>query len=262
MLGKLKVSLYGFVKYQPLLRELVIRDLKVRYRHSALGMLWTVLNPLLSMAVLTIVFSNIFRFDIENFAVYVLIGNIVFFANSDATTQGMNSILWNASLIKKVYIPKYLFPLSNVVSCLINFMFSFVALLIVMLITKAPFHLTLLTSWIPLIYLTVFSFGLSLFLCVINVFFRDMQHIYSVFTTAWMYFSAIFYSVDLLTPLLKQAIWWNPLYQYISFFRSIIMDGVFPSLEQNLVCMAWSFGVFILGMISFYRLQDRFILHI
>lgn len=262
MLKQLKQSIYGFLKYRPLLQELVIRDLKVRYRHSALGLIWTVLNPLLSMVVLTVVFSHIFRFDIENFAVYVLIGNIVFFANSDATTQGMNSILWNASLIKKVYIPKYLFPLSNVVSCLINFGFSFIALLIVMVVTGAPFYITIITAWIPLAYLVTFSFGLSLLLCAVNVFFRDMQHIYTVVTTAWMYCSAIFYSVDILPQKLQQLIAWNPMYQYISFFRSIIMDGIFPGWTQNAICLLWSGGMLVMGVIFFYRLQNRFILHI
>ena len=115
-----------FLKYRPLLKELVARDLKVRYRHSILGMIWTVLNPLLMMIILTIVFANLFKVTIENFPVYVLIGQIVFNTNSDATMQGMNAMVHNAALIKKVYIPKYLFPLSNVASCMVNFGFSFV----------------------------------------------------------------------------------------------------------------------------------------
>lgn len=258
----LKQRVYGFFKYQPLLWELVKRDIKVRYRHSFLGMVWTVLNPLLMMIVLTIVFSSMFKMDIENFPVYVLIGQIVFNCNTDATTQGMNSIVWNASLIKKIYIPKYLFPLSNVLSCLVNFGFSFIALIIVMLSTGAPFYPTLLTAWIPLAYLVVFAFGLSLILCSINVFFRDMQHLYSVFTTAWMYLSALFFSVDIVPVGLLPVIEWNPLYRYITFFRQIIMEGTFPSVEANLICAAFSVGVLLLGLVAFAMLQDRFILHI
>ena len=258
----LRLRLYGFIKYQPLLRELVSRDIKVRYRHSFLGMLWTVLNPLLMMIVLTIVFSNMFKMNIENFPVYVLIGQIVFNCNVDATTQGMNSIVWNASLIKKVYIPKYLFPLSNVISCLVNFGFSFIALLIVMLFTKASFYPTLLTLWIPLSYLIIFAFGLSLILCSINVFFRDMQHLYGVFTTAWMYLSAIFYSTEIVPEELLPFIEYNPLYCFISFFRQVIMEGTFPDLATNLMCFSISCVTLAIGLVVFAKLQDRFILHI
>lgn len=256
------LRLYGFFKYQPLLRELVKRDIKVRYRHSFLGMLWTVLNPLLMMIVLSVVFSNMFKMDIENFPVYVLIGQIIFNFNTEATTQGMNSIVWNASLIKKVYIPKYLFCLSNVLSCLINFAFSFIALIVVMLFTQTSFYPTIITVWIPLGYLLIFALGLSLFLCSLNVFFRDMQHLYAVFTTAWMYLSAIFYSIDILPQELKTFLIWNPLYRYISFFRQIIMQGTFPSLQENLVCFAFSIGTLLIGLFAFSKLQDKFILHI
>lgn len=261
-MASIKQSFHGFIKYRPLLNELVKRDLKVRYRHSVLGMLWTVLNPLLNMVILNIVFSNIFSTNIHNFPVYVMIGNIIFYCNSDATNQGMNAVVWNASLIKKVYIPKYLFPLANVVSCLVNFGFSFIALLIVMIFTGAPFYPILITAWIPLCYLIVFSFGLSLILCAFNVLFRDLQHIYGIFTTAWMYFSAIFYSVEILPVGLRSFIEWNPLYIYITFFRSVIMDGVFPSLEKNFICMAWSLTMLGVGLFTFYKMQDKFILHI
>lgn len=258
----LRQRLYGFVKYQPLLRELILRDIKVRYRHSFLGMIWTVLNPLLMMIVLSIVFSNMFRMNIENFPVYVLIGQIVFNCNAEATTQSMNSIVWNASLIKKVYIPKYLFPLSNVLSCLVNFAFSFVALILVMLFTRAPFYLTLLTTWIPLLYLVIFAFGLSLILCTFNIFFRDMQHLYSVFTTAWMYLSALFYSIEIVPPALLPVIQANPLYQFISFFRQIIMEGTFPDIYTNLTCLLTAVAMLVVGLFTFAKLQDRFILHI
>ncbi|CAI3665563.1 ABC transporter permease [Clostridium neonatale] len=251
-----------FLKYMPLLRELVQRDLKVRYRHSILGMLWTLLNPLLTMIVLSIVFSSMFKMNIDNFPVYAMIGNIVFSCNSEATNQAMNSIIWNSSLIKKVYIPKYLFPMSNVLSCLINFLFSFIALIIVMIFTKSEFYSTIITVWIPLLYLITFSFGLGMILCSINVFFRDMQHLYGVFTMVWMYLSAIFYPIEFVPDALKKFIFYNPMYQYITFFRTIIIDGVFPNIQTNLLCAAYSVSALIIGILTFRRLQDKFILHI
>lgn len=261
-MSRIKRYFISFIKYQPLLRELIKRDLKVRYRRSFLGMLWTVLNPLLMMIVLTVVFSSMFRMDIVNFPVYVLIGNIIFNFNNESTNQGMNSLIWNGSLIKKVYIPKYLFPLANVLSCLVNFSFSFVALIIVMFFTKTPFYATLITVWIPLIYLITFSFGLSLILCSINVYFRDMQHLYSVITTAWLYLSAIFYSVEIVPAYLRPFIEWNPLYQYITFFRQIVMEGTFPNVATNLVCMGYSVLTLLIGLYVFIKAQDKFILHI
>lgn len=257
-----KQSLKGFIKFQPLLRELVVRDIKVRYRHSFLGLVWTVLNPLLMMTVLSVVFSSMFKSTISNFPVYVLIGSIVFNFNSEATTQGMNSILWNASLIKKVYIPKYLFPMSNVVSSLVNFGFSFISLIIVMLITKAPFHITIVTIWIPLVYLFMFSFGLGLILCAINVYFRDMAHIYGVFVTAWMYLTPIFYSIDIAPSFFRKAIVINPMYHFVMFFRKIIMDGIFPGVQSNLILILLSIGMLFLGLFTFSKLQDNFILRI
>lgn len=258
----LKQHMFGFLKYRPLLKELVIRDIKVRYRHSILGMIWTVLNPLMMMIILSLVFSNLFKVTIDNFPVYVMIGQIVFNCNSEATTLGMNAMVWNAALIKKVYIPKYLFPLSNVISCIVNFGFAFIALLLVMLFTGAQFHITMLTIWIPMLYLVAFSYGLSLILCAINVFFRDMQHLYSVFVTAWMYLSVVFYSIEIIPDNLRGVIQWNPMYQYISFFRQIIMEGTFPSMYTNLICMGFSALFLLLGLIFFAKTQDKFILHI
>ena len=134
--GYVKEKMEGFRRFTPLLRELVVRDIKVRYRHSALGLVWTVLNPLLMMVVITIVFSTLFKQNIPNFPIYYLSGSLIFAFNSESTTTALNSIISNASLIKKVYIPKYLFPLSNVLSGLVNLGFSLIAMFIVMLITE------------------------------------------------------------------------------------------------------------------------------
>lgn len=168
--GYVKEKMEGFRRFTPLLRELVVRDIKVRYRHSALGLVWTVLNPLLMMVVITIVFSTLFKQNIPNFPIYYLSGSLIFAFNSESTTTALNSIISNASLIKKVYIPKYLFPLSNVLSGLVNLGFSLIAMFIVMLITDAPFHATLLLLPIPIFYTFLFSVGLGILLSAVTVF--------------------------------------------------------------------------------------------
>lgn len=261
-MAHLSTRLIIFKKYQPLLKELVKRDIKIRYRHSFLGMIWTILNPLLMMIVMSIIFSQLFKNSIENYPVYVMIGNVVFNCFSESTSRGLNAIIWNSSLIKKVYIPKYLFPLATVSSCLINFGFSFIALLLVMFFTNANFHITLVTAWVPLLYLILFSLGISFALSAINVFFRDIEHLYSVFLTVWMYLSAIFYSTDILPEAIQKVVYYNPLYQYITFFRQVIMNGVFPDMEINYLCFMYSIIALLFGTAVFYKLQDKFILHI
>lgn len=262
MTNKLKTRAFTFFHYSGLLRELVVRDIKVRYRRSFLGLLWTVLNPLLMMAVQTVVFSTFFKSNIANFPVYLLIGNIVFSMNSDSTSQALTSIIGSAGLIKKVYIPKYLFPLSKVISCLVNFGFSFIALLIVMIVTRSQFHIEMILSFVPLFYLLFFSIGLSLILSSITVFFRDIAHLYSVFITAWMYLTPIFYPIDMLPPQIQAIINWNPMFQYIKYFRLLIMDGIIPAWRTNVFCFGLGAITLVIGIYMFQKLQDKFILHI
>ena len=262
MIKTIEKRVLTFFHYSGLLRELVVRDIKVRYRRSFLGLLWTVLNPLLMMAVQTIVFSTVLNAGIKNFPVYLLIGNIVFSMNADSTSQALMSIVGSAGLIKKVYIPKYLFPLSKVLSCLINFGFSFIALLIVMLVTRSEFHAEMFLFFIPLFYLLLFSVGLSFILSSITVYFRDIAHLYSVFITAWMYLTPIFYPITMLPPQIQAIINWNPMYQYIKYFRLLIMDGIVPAWRTNLFCFGLGFVMLVVGIYSFQKLQDKFILHI
>jgi len=253
--GYVKEKMEGFRRFTPLLRELVVRDIKVRYRHSALGLVWTVLNPLLMMVVITIVFSTLFKQNIPNFPIYYLSGSLIFAFNSESTTTALNSIISNASLIKKVYIPKYLFPLSNVLSGLVNLGFSLIAMFIVMLITDAPFHATLLLLPIPIFYTFLFSVGLGILLSAVTVFFRDIAHFYSVFILAWTYFTPIFYPVMKLMQI-------NPMYHLVSYMRSIVLYGVFPSLKENLLCLCLGLLMLALGLFVFYKKQDKFVLYV
>ena len=136
--AQLRGSWRNFSKYRPLIRELVTRDLKVKYRRSFLGYVWSILNPLLMMLLQTLVFSYMFRFQIENFPLYLICGNTLFNFFNESTNMGMGSVLGNSSLIKKVYVPKFIFPISRVVSSFVNLLFSLAAILLVMLITRSP----------------------------------------------------------------------------------------------------------------------------
>lgn len=255
-------TLQGFKQYQSLLQNLIIRDLKVKYRRSVLGVLWSVLNPLLMMLVITIVFSAIFRFDIPNFPIYFLTGSLIFNFFSDATSGAMTSVVGNAPLLKKVYIPKYIFPLERTLFSLVNLAFSFIAILIVLIFRPVDATPLMLLSPIPIFYAFVFALGIGLALSSLSVYARDIFHLYSVLMIAWMYLTPIFYPVNIIPqnflPLMKL----NPLYHFITYFRNVFMNGVMPTLEDNLTCAALSAVSILLGLLIFKKTQRNFVLYL
>lgn len=253
----------GFFHYRYLLYQLVVRDLKVKYRRSFLGYLWSVLNPLLVMLVMTAVFSTMFKRDIENFPVYLLTGQVMFNFMVNSTNQGMRSILGSATLIKKTYVPKYIFVLAKITSCLVDFVLSLGALVLVMVFTGVRPTRYLFFAPLVLLFLYVFCIGVGLFLAQATVFFRDIQYIYSVITTAWMYLTPIFYPADMLAPqLLLLVKIFNPMYCYISLFRGVVLYGWMPAWHLWVYgCLAAILSLLV-GMWSFLRSQDRFILYV
>ena len=262
MLKSIKVRINVFFQYKDLLYNLVSRDIKVRYRKSFLGMLWTVLNPLLMMIVMTIVFSTLFKSTIDNFPVYFLAGNLIFTLNSEITNNCTYAIIGNASLLKKVYIPKYLFPLSKAGSALVNLMFSLIAMFLVMIILRVPFLPTLLLLPIPIAYAFIFSLGLGLLLSAVTVYLRDIAYFYSVLLLAWNYFTPVFYPIEILPDFARKLMQLNPLYHYIDYMRNLILHGVVPGITENFVCLLMSVMMLVIGVCVFYRKQDNFILYI
>ena len=252
----------NFVKFQPLLKELVGRDIKIKYRRSVLGVLWTLLNPLFMMIVLSVVFSNLFKFDIENFPLYLLSGQIIFNFFNDTTTTSMGAIIGNASLIKKIYVPKYLFVLSRVVSSVINLMASFTALMLVMLTMRVEMHWTVILSPIPILFLVAFSLGIGLILAAITVKFRDIMHLYSVFTTALMYLTPVIYPMSILPRWLSIVVRANPITNILIMFRDVMLYGRLPSVEGIIIALVETTLALCVGLYVFYKNQDQFILNI
>lgn len=252
----------NFLRYRTLLRELVVRDIKIKYKRSVLGILWSVLNPLLTMTVISIVFSQLFKFQIENFAVYLLNGLIVFNFLSESTNIAMTSILDNGQLIKKVYIPKYIFPLAKALSSSVNLFFSLIALLIIVLATGVEINLLTFLFPVPLIYTLIFSIGLSLILSSFVIFFRDIEHLYGVLLTAWMYLTPIIYPLEIVPKKFMFLIKINPLYYFVTYMRKIILYHTIPSLKFNLICLGFALLALIIGLYTFYKSQDKFILYI
>lgn len=258
----MKNKIAKFVKYRPLLNELVARDVKTKYRRSVLGVFWTVLNPLLMMIVLSIVFSQLFKFDIDNYPLYLLSGQVVFNFFSASTTMCMTAIIENAPLIKKVYVPKYIFVVSRTVSSAINLMASLAALIIVMICTRAELFYTAILSIIPLISLVVLCLGVGLILAAYAVKFRDIVHLYSVFITAFMYLTPVIYPIESLPVWVKRVVMVNPLTSILKMFRCFIMYGAMPDLFTTLMTFVPSIVFLVLGLRVFYKQQDRFILYV
>lgn len=251
-----------FNRYKPLVRELVVRDLKVKYRRSALGYLWSLLNPLLMMCVMTVVFSNVFRVGVANFPLYLICGQTLFAFFNESTNMAMRSILDNGALLRKVYVPKFIFPMARILSSFVTMSFSLVAILIVMIFTGAPFSFTMLLVIVPLFFLFVFCCGMGLILSALSVYFRDITHLYSVLTLAWMYATPIFYPLESVNANIASLIRFNPLYHYINFFRNLVISSNIPGPNAWFACIASSLVMISVGLLVFNRLQKNFIYHI
>ncbi len=256
-----------FVKYRALIDQLVKRDIKTKYRRSVLGLLWTVLNPLLMMTVLSIVFSYFFsRYgDVENFPVYLLCGQVIFNFFNESTSIAMGSIVHSGELIKKVYVPKYLFPITKVMSSGVNLLSSMIALVIVMVATRSRVTPTVLLAGFPLLYVLLFSTGVSLFLSAAAVSFRDLMHLYSVVTTAWMYLTPVIYPMSILDGAPKWAVFIinaNPLTAFIKIFRAVVLDGVTAPWILHVQSIVWCVIALVVGSLVFKKSQDKFILKI
>ena len=249
-------------RYSYLLKQLVVRDFKVKYKSSFLGVIWSFLNPLLMTLVYYLVFSTLFRNDTENFVVYLMCGIILFNFFSESTSLGLNAIIGNASLITKVYIPKYVFPISKVLSASINLLISMIPLMLFMVILGVKFTKALLLIPVVSTFLIVFCIGVSLFLAAVTVFFRDVQFLWSVVLSIVNFLSPVFYP-ETIIPLAYRSLYHvNPMYQYMFFMRSIVLGGVSPTPVTYLYCFIASLSALIVGTFFFRKCQNQFSLYL
>lgn len=251
------------IKYRDLIKELVGKDLKLKYRRSFLGYLWSILNPLGIMLVMVIVFSNMFRWDIAYYPVYLIVGQVMFNYMSATTSRSMYSILDNGALLKKVYVPKYIFTFAKVTGDLVDFLFSMGAILLVMLVTRTPFSWYLLLVPLVAVQLYVFCLGLGLFLAQASVFFRDIQYVYSVVITAWTYLTPIFYPETMLPNWLHfLVVRFNPMFYYIKQMRQVIIEQSFPDPKLVGAGCVCALLMVLIGGAFFKKNQSKFILYI
>ncbi len=252
-----------------ILQQLVTKDFKLRYRRSVLGVVWSVLNPLLMMVIMSFVFQYVFKSgDVANYPLYLIVGNITFQLMSEATNGGLNSIIGAASLLKKVKIDRWVFPVQKVFSAVVNFLFSLIAVAVVMAFFRiAPtYHM----AWMlyAIATLMVFCIGIGMLIGALAVFFRDMLHLWSVLLTAWTYLTPIFWSLKLLTDnpevpsFVITVVKINPMFNYLEVMRSAIVYQSTPSRMCLLLCAVWAVVALIAGILVFKKTEHKFILYI
>ena len=253
----------NFMKYRFLLVELVKKDIKLKYRNSYLGLLWTLLEPLLTMFVLTLVFSGLLGRGDRLYPIYILTGRLLYTYFSSTTKSALKSIRRNSGMIKKVYVPKYMYPVSSVISGYIIFVLSLIVLVVVGGILRVKPTVYLFQAVVPLVLLFFMTLGVSMILATLAVFFRDLEYLWSIALMLIMYASAIFYHVDDLNkPYIERLLKLNPLYALILNFRNTVLYGKELDGEALLVAAVFSLFCVVAGCYLFYRKQDNFILHI
>ena len=251
-------------KYMFLLQQLVSRDFKVKYKRSILGVVWSLLYPLLTMAVMAIVFSNVFKFSTPgvSYLAYLLSGLVMFNYFSEASNLAMSSVVANFSLLNKIYIPKYIFPLSKCLFVGINFLLTLIPLYVVLFATGTGINIYHIFLPYAFLCLFMFTLGMGFILSAVSVFLRDMFYIYGIVLTIWQYFTPLFYSITMLPSNLQSLFKLNPLYLFIDSVREIVLYSRMPSVTTLFMCGIIAVLSTIIGSIIFKSKQDKFIYYI
>ncbi|MBO5375901.1 MAG: ABC transporter permease [Bacilli bacterium] len=260
----IKNIIANFNRYGFLMKQLIMRDFKVKYKRSVLGIVWSLLYPVLMMIVMAMVFSQMFKFRMEgvNYLVYLMTGLVMFNYFSEASNVAMSSVVVNFPLINKVYIPKYIFPIAKTLFVGINFLLTLIPLLVIILITGCSINIWYIFLPYIFICLLLFTMGIGLLLSTISVFLRDMFYIYGIIITIWNYMTPVFYDISIIPEALQSLFKLNPLYIFINGARSIILYGQLPSVVELLSMGAIGIGVLAIGSIVFKKNQDKFIYYV
>lgn len=253
---------YVYDHYTFLLKQLVARDFKTKYKRSALGMAWSFVNPLLTMSVQYVVFSTLFKSNIPNYPVYLLTGIVFFNFFNEAVTIGMMAITGNATLIKKVYMPKYIYPVSKVISSCVGFLCALAPLFLVMLITKTPFRVSMFLLVFDILCLLGFIIGLVLLLATAMTFFQDTQFLWGIACMMWQYMTPIFYPETIIPKALLPYYRLNPMYQFVTFARTCLIEGVSPAPSSYFMCLASACVMLVFGVLVFRKQQNKFVLYL
>ena len=249
-------------RYRELIWALALKELKVRYKRSFLGFLWALLNPALMMVVLTIVFSNFMRLAIPHYAIFLLSVLLPWTFFSQSLSYAVESIVGNGELIKKVSVPKLVFPVAAVVSGIINLLLSLIPMALLVLGMRHPFYITWLYLPVPMLALIIFTMGVTFFFAAANVYYRDIAHILQVVLSAWFYFTPIIYALDFIPANRQWLFKLNPIIYVINGFRLAIYYGVLPKWPSIAASFACAFIALFVGFAIFRKYQDDFVFYV
>jgi len=255
MINKLK-------KHQFLFSQLVKRDFTVKYKRTVLGLLWSVLNPLLQLIVMWLVFSNFFGANIEHYVIYLFAGNMIFSYFSEATSTGMTSLLDNSGIFTKVNVPKYLFLFSKNIASLISFGLTLIIFILFCMFDGITVTGNVIFVLYPILWLVIFNIGVGLILSAAFIFFRDLQYLWGIFTLLLNYLSAIFYTVSTYEYRIQCLFFANPIYTFIYYVRSVVIDGIVPSLWLHLLIALYSMFAFGIGAWLYKKYNHEFLYYV
>ena len=248
--------------YRFLFEELVKRDFKKKYKRTALGMVWSVLSPLLNVLVLWMVFVHLFGRTQPHFIIYLFSGTLVMNFYSESTRGGMKALVMNASIFTKINIPKSLFLFSKMVQSFINFGLTFIIYIIFCLIDHIHFGPHVLMLFYPIITMSIFNLGVSMTLSSLFIFFKDVEYLYSIFLLLLNYVSAIFYPVSIVGEKYQRLFYLNPVYSYIKYFRLVMIDGMVPSWIIHGLCLLFALIMLGIGMLVYKKFKNEFLYYV
>ena len=251
-------ELQEIFRYRELLAKLVSRNIKTRYKRSVLGIAWTMLSPLMMMIVMTLVFSSIFRMNLEHYPVYLLSGLVFWNFFSQTTSSAMNELVWGGSLMTRIYMPRSIFAFTALGTGLVNIVLSLIPLLLIMLVTGAPLRLSLFFLPVSILIVGMFALGVGLFLSTLGVYFTDVLEMYQIVLMAWMYFTPVIYPIEIIPASYIWVFYLNPLYYLLEVFRQPIYLGKLPDLQTLAVASLLSSLTLIFGWWFFTRKADEF----
>lgn len=258
MINVIKEQVMKIKKHQFLFEELVKRDFKKKYKRTALGMLWSLVSPLMQLLVMSVVFTNFFGRNVPHYTIYLFAGNLTFSFFRDSTYGGMNSLMQNSNIITKINLPKYMFLLSKNVASLINFGLTLLIFFVFAFFDGIHFSLNFITLVYPILCLIVFNIGCGLILSALFVLFKDIQYLYDIFTMMLMYLSAIFYYTGDYPEHIQKLFYLNPVYVYITYFRDVVIYGYIPGWKTHLLCLVYAAIALLTGALIYKKYNYKF----
>ena len=245
-----------------LFEELVKRDFKQKYKRTLLGMLWSVLSPLLTLLVMRLVFTRFFGRTTPHYTTYLFAGNLTFSYFKEATKSGMNALMANRHIFTKINVPKYIFVLSKNVSALINFGITLLVFFLFAAIDGVAFSWKFIMLLYPICCLIVFNIGIGVILSALFVFFRDISYLYDIFTMLLMYMSAIFYTVDHYSPAAQKLFLLNPLYCVIKYVRTVVLESTIPGIELHALLLFYAALAVLIGGLIYKKKNHQFLYYV